>query len=251
MTDGDPIACPPDPIQEANEERARRTEASLVRWRMIAAERRAVWQAEQARLHEERQAWRAQMRQRTLVALAGLAAVALLVTVWWWPEPTGRPELAAATPLGAPVAALDLPERIPPPVVSSASEAPAEPPAPAVPEPAVPEPAVPEPVVPVTAGTVRTWRQGDHAWIEFGIDTAEPAWMRWRDAHGEVALSDMLCFRATARGHQCRAGRSQLRIEQAVADGAAPGTWTVDVCTERGCTEVSAFETEDTPGIQS
>ena len=206
--------------QEAWEERVQRTDASLEAWRRVAAERRVAWEAAQAaaaeRLAEFKQLW-----ARRASAVAGvLAALLLAFVAWRLPEPTDPEVAEGSVTLEAP------------PVASKVAERPV---------PLVTVPLLP-PAVPVVRGTTRVWQDRRYQWVEFMVGVEEPTWMRWRDGNGRVVLDDMLCFKAQTDEHRCLAGRGLARIEASVAAGATPGTWTVDVCSESGCTTATSFQ---------
>ncbi|MCA9493646.1 MAG: hypothetical protein KC621_27125, partial [Myxococcales bacterium] len=59
----------------------------------------------------------------------------------------------------------------------------------------------------------------------------------WLDAQGRSVLEPMGCAR-----QECRAGRSHTRIDNALAEGAAPGTWTIEACADGVCSELGRFE---------
>lgn len=218
---------PTEPVQPHSgrvDDRARRTEASIVAWRAIAAQRRAAWNVQQAQLEAATQAWRERWWRRISLVLGMVAVtVALLTALTATPEPQTAAVLAPRDPV--PAARIEWTGPMAAPPVTPVPKAPA---------------------VPLRDASIRTWRTASYAWVALEIDTPEPAWLRWRDARGSIALNDMRCFKAGPNGHPCRAGRSHARIQHAIDAGAAPGTWTVEVCTERGCTVVSAFETGST-----
>ena len=221
----------PNGADRPRDERARRTEVSLTRWRAVAAERRAAWHVRQAELHAATRAWQVRMGRR---ALAVLAVGLLIVLFISWSTPDRSRDVAAheaAASNSPPDQALPWVGAPPLPIESAA-----------------PGPVAKPPAVPVRAGSVRAWSTHRHHWVDLHIETTAPAWLRYRDANGEQALDDMRCFKATRSGHRCRAGRRIARIDHAIVHGAASGTWTVDVCTEEGCTPVSSFETTETAG---
>lgn len=190
--------------------RVHRTEASIIAWRHTASERRAAWQIAEAQRRAEARASREE-RLRWASGLTGFFMVAVLAVFAMLPSPP-----SSVSPEPAPAASI-----------------------------AWVGPEIPEidSTGPVRTDSVQKWTTDEHRWLEFELATPEPAWLRWRDADGIPVMGEMQCFKATPEGHTCRAGRRHARIDHELAQGAAPGTWTVEVCTADECTQVTAFET--------
>lgn len=241
-----------------------RTDDRLRAWRSESVRRREAWDAEQeaieARAQAERQrAVRFAAAGGVFGALLGLVALAVVFAVRS-PEPEVAAAHVAPTPVAEEVIATVVPVEEPAvvveePVVEEPAqvEAAAEPVAEPVAEPqADPEPEVaevvalePEPrALPVTrevAGSVpsqaRVWSDRSYVWVSFVHPNPWGLTLRWLDAQGRVVLEPMGCART-----ECRAGRSHTRIDNALAEGAAPGTWTVEACADGACSELGRFE---------
>lgn len=212
------------------DDRVQRTDAHLSAWRDAALERRKAWDEAQSRAAEEahrarvRLAWRGGLLLG-VIALASTAAL-LLRGSPAYPETQSPPE-PPATPTEITIAP-EVPPSAPPAAVP---QAPSEP---------VTVPVVPA-AVPVVEETVRTWRDGSYTWVYFEIGSEEAAWMRWRDAAGNRVLEDMYCAKPEDGVHRCTAGRSARRLASAIEGGALEGEWTVEVCTQEGCTPATTL----------
>jgi hypothetical protein len=81
------------------------------------------------------------------------------------------------------------------------------------------------------------WTDLRYVWVSFVHPRPGALTLRWLDGAGKPALDPMGCGRA-----ECTAGRSISRIMGALAEGAAPGTWTVQVCSGGVCAPLGTFE---------
>ena len=230
-------------------DRADQTEEQLTRWRDVAAGRRRAYElsqwvaAEQAR--RSRRRWRKGLRLTAAIAALALSVGALAVQSG--PDAEARsPEMPMHQEASAELASgvlhmearliadarLPDPPNIPVPQTVS--------PAPVDPEPFVDPPAPMH--VGVDHATVTQWTDDEHQWVSFRVETQEPTWIRWLDAKGEPAIEEMPCAFPTEDGHECRAGRSHWRLVEALGDGAASGTWTIEACVRDVCEPVDTVE---------
>lgn len=93
-------------------------------------------------------------------------------------------------------------------------------------------------VVGIDRASVKQWDDPTYRWVTFEVATTSPTWMRWRDASGAYPIEAMPCAYPTETSHTCRAGRSHDRLRRALAEGAVPGTWTIEACVGDECEPV-------------
>jgi hypothetical protein len=253
----------PDTSEDTLAEHVARTDAALVAWRQDAERRRAAWDASQARALEQMRAQRRRVvRFAATTGLIGLglgfAAGVLFYRTWWLP---GATRAAALEP--PPSSTAPLPDPAPPdpalPVVEGGGDA--APGGELTPEAfreGAPPKAAPDPGVEVTAaapvaplepplalveGSARVWTEGSHTWAAFEAVEPGELSLRYVDGAGQPALEPMECQAAGPDGiRRCAAGRSAARLDAAVAEGAAAGTWTVEACGASGCVAVGTFD---------
>jgi hypothetical protein len=218
-----PLITSDEPPADTLGSQIARTDAALVAWRDESVRRRAEYDERVAleRAEADRRR-RRMMRAAGLLSVAGISALATFAAglAWMsWPAPAPSP-----APVAPPVVA------VAPPIVEPVTEP--------VAAPVVVETPPPAPAFAIEPGTTRIWTDRKHVWVAFHAAEAGPIELHWKDAAGAEALEPMKC--ATA---DCRAGRSHGRIALALANGAAPGTWTISACGERGCADVGTFPT--------
>lgn len=226
----------PDTAEHTLADQVARTDAALVAWRGEAQRRRELYQEAKARAEAERLAYQRRLMRMAVaaVALAGLGGVAIGYAVH------GMRGSDAPTPVEASAAR---------PVTPATPEAPARPAAtPSVaaarPEVPVAAPATPvDPDLELVAGSVRLWNEGGHIWASFATPERGSVGFQYLDGAGTPVLEPMGCRSPGADGvRNCAAGRSAARIHEAIADGAAPGTWTIQACGPRGCADLGRFD---------
>ena len=240
------------------------------------------WRSESARrmaAHAEQVAER-KAKRRKQVALAG-GALAIVAALAFALGQGPSEDAPVADVVEAPLndasititAAEPVAEITPEPVVEAAPEPPVatvpEPVVEPVPEPVVetapepvvetaPEPVVettPEPVVETAAsgtfdpgivdGTLNTWVLDDTAWIQLDFVGTEPLTLRWTDATGKTAISDVSCTnRIDAATGRCYVGRNGGTIDWGIDQGATPGDWTISACNAAGaCAPIGSVTT--------
>jgi hypothetical protein len=78
--------------------------------------------------------------------------------------------------------------------------------------------------------------------VKFEVAERELVQIAWRDGAGAQVLEPMRCGPPNGEGVRvCLAGRSHERVAHALAQGAAPGTWTVEACGPAGCEAATTF----------
>ena len=233
----------PDTSEDTLADQVARTDAALMAWREEAERRREAWEVARAKAEAE------MMKQRRKVirfgVLAGMAGLALGFVAGLSVYQFNRPP---ETPLPAPTVATATPDD---PAAAAATEGASG----AASEASSAAPATPGaaserspgggsvlPAVSVIPDSPRVWREGDHTWAGFSTTQGGRITLQWRDAAGNEVLEAMDCQGADREGiRHCAAGRSSVRLERALSAGAAPGTWTVQACSVRGCTEIGSF----------
>jgi hypothetical protein len=92
-------------------------------------------------------------------------------------------------------------------------------------------------------GTPRTWDAQGYHWVSFEAKTDGPLTLTWIDANGQSVLDERHCGFAIGDGiRRCRVGRSEGRVDVALAAGAAPGDWRIRACSEGGrCADVATI----------
>lgn len=93
--------------------------------------------------------------------------------------------------------------------------------------------------------TVRVWTSSQTEWVQFDY-TGSPLELRWLDAAGVEALDRMGCANIVSSDvRRCYVGRTQGRIDHALAGGAAAGPWTVQACAPGTtlCVDIGGFTT--------
>ncbi len=265
VADGEDIAADDDSLVLTRTESFQPVDDALRNWRDESARRMAA--------HAEQVTDRSTRRKKQVALVGGLLAVvataAFVLTqgpaqdaptaaVVSAPLNDASVTIVAAETTPEPVVAETAPEpvvaeTIPEPVVAETIPEPVV--AETTPEPVVTEPVAaevtPEPVVtepaPVTTttsgnfdprivdGTLNTWVQGDTAWIQLDFLGAAPLTLRWTDATGKTAISDVLCDnRIDAATGRCYVGRNGGTIDWGIAQGATPGDWTISACNATG-----------------
>jgi hypothetical protein len=84
------------------------------------------------------------------------------------------------------------------------------------------------------------WSEGK-AWTQVDVAGHAPAELRWADAAGNPVLDPWPCRGRHDDTIRCMSARWPARLDAALADGAAPGSWTVSVCNDAACTPVGAL----------
>ena len=91
-------------------------------------------------------------------------------------------------------------------------------------------------------GTPRTWDAYGHHWVSFEARTDAPITLTWLDANGQSVLDERTCGFASGDGILgCRVGRSEGRVDVALAKGAAPGDWRIRACSDGNCADVATI----------
>lgn len=224
-------------------EQAARTDAALGAWRHESQRRNAEWEERSVAEEVERSTRRQRMGAAAI--LGGSAALSTLVlgTVFaLLAFPALRHAAAPAAPIevaaetSAPEPAPARPAEVAPSPVEEVAEAVA--PAPPV--------AAQLPETPMEAGPpvseARVAVVGDWVWTEFSTPSPGAVTLRWRDALHRPVLEPMGCGGPMVGGQRrCEAGRSRLRLDNAVRSGATPGTWTAEACLANACTPLGSF----------
>ena len=206
----------------------------------------SAWREAFERHHEEQLAREAeQLSNKPTLApwfLAGASGLALLVAmaavVARVVAPPSNVSAVSVTPVEEPaVAAAPIEEAVP-----TVSEAPTPS--------ALRAPPPPEAGVEVNAattaleivGTPRTWEANGYRWVSFEAKTDGPITLTWLDANGQSVLDERTCGFASGNGIRgCRIGRSEGRVDVALAKGAAPGDWRIHACSDAGCADVATI----------
>lgn len=231
-------------------------DGALRNWRGETDRRRAAYQ-ERAQAHNAEQQAR---RAKLLRAIAGvgatfgvLAAVGYGLTLQPGEPAPVEPSFAAVVP-PIEVDQGDAPLRVESSMdeevlveVSSDSVEPVPVEAPAEPVEVAPvaAPVVPEVALPTElsiVGEVLSWEKDDDLWIQLDY-RGEPMTLRWLDAAGTEVLEATDCSNRIPGGlSRCYVGRTDERVDIALADGAQAGVWTVQGCQAGHCAEVASFE---------
>jgi hypothetical protein len=91
-------------------------------------------------------------------------------------------------------------------------------------------------------GTPRTWDANGYHWVQFEAKAAGPITLTWLDANGQSVLDERTCGFASGDGILgCRVGRSEGRVDVALAKGAAPGDWKIRACSDGNCADVATI----------
>jgi hypothetical protein len=92
-------------------------------------------------------------------------------------------------------------------------------------------------------GTPRTWDAKGYHWVSFEAKTDGPLTLTWIDANGQSVLDERNCGFAIGDGlRRCRVGRSEGRVDVALAAGAAPGDWRIRACSDgERCADVATI----------
>ncbi len=248
------------PIQMLDEQ-IQRTDSALLKWRDESVRRRSEWEEEEALAELEA----AQRLGRTRVVVGMVAVVTCMfvavgLTVWRASQIDTVPPVVAtatATPAVAPAeivapeaerddparVAAATPETVAPEAIRSAGSDEPQVEADAAPAAAEADATAYSGAISVVAGSVQHANEGGHRWTEVVVASTEPVYMQWLDASGNSALNSWPCGRLGDDGtRHCRVGRSNGRIGQALAAGATPGTWTVEICGAAGCTRLHTLE---------
>jgi hypothetical protein len=91
-------------------------------------------------------------------------------------------------------------------------------------------------------GTPRTWDAHGYRWVSFEAKTDGPVTLSWLDANGQSVLEERNCGFAVGDGlRRCRVGRSEGRLDVALAAGAAPGDWHIRACADGSCADVATI----------
>lgn len=246
-----------------------RVDAHLQRWRTETQKRRNAWSAKEAEFIADQR----RRRERTMV-FAGAATFGFVATL--------GTALFVANQMGTSTGTIGTePERVftvepSTPAVSSpdaAVHAPVLRSAPSVPEATPPAASVPvettavvntpvetnapvasvatpkasEPVVAALSPTelgatsVTSWTKGGTLWIQ--VDTVPGRELRWLDARGNEALERTPCeYALSDGGMRCYIGRTSTRIDTALAEGAAPGSWSAQLCEGARCATVATYD---------
>jgi hypothetical protein len=191
------------------------TDQALAAWRDVTVARRAAWEQEEAR------------RTQRIVASARAAGVGVALLL------TGGAAFAAVRVLTGPAA-------IPPTPVVAPAPPPGEAHAPATTLRAAPAPTSAAGPVVVPGSEKVFWSEGK-AWTQVDVAGHAPAELRWSDAAGKPVLDPWPCRGRHDDTIRCMSARWPARLDAALADGAAPGSWTVSVCNDVACTPVGAL----------
>jgi hypothetical protein len=217
----------------------------------------SAWRDAFERHHEEQLAREAeQLSNKPKLApwfLAGAAGLALLVAmaaaVARVVAPPSNVSAVSVAPVEEPaVAAAPIADAAPAqsaePAPSAAPEAAVEPTLSAPVEAAAPAPAPEVSAVPALqiVGTPRTWDANGYHWVQFEAKAAGPITLTWLDANGQSVLDERTCGFASGDGILgCRVGRSEGRVDVALAKGAAPGDWKIRACSDGNCADVATI----------
>jgi len=91
-------------------------------------------------------------------------------------------------------------------------------------------------------GTPRTWDANGYHWVSFEAKAVAPITLTWLDANGQSVLDERTCGFASGDGVLgCRVGRSEGRVDVALAKGAAPGAWRIRACSDGNCADVATI----------
>ena len=214
----------------------------------------SAWREAFERHHEEQLAREAeQLANKPKVApwfLAGASGLALLVAmaavvarVVAPPSNVSAVSVAPSEEPAVQVAPAVAPEPIaaPTPDTPAASPEVAPEPTPSAPVEAV-APAVSAAPVLEIVGTPRTWDASGYHWVSFEAKTDQPITLSWLDANGQSVLDDRTCGFSAGDGIRgCRVGRSEGRVDVALARGAAPGDWHIRACSDGNCADVATI----------
>lgn len=217
-------------------ERSASTDAALSTWRTRSLERRAAWE-EARRIQREQMRKRFGRRALPLMLAAGVvwsvgAATVLIALATTHVRTPTAPAAVTATPVAAPVQEVVAPT--PAPV--------AQDPIPQDPIRTVQRAAAWAP--PIVPGTLRIWSSRSAEWVQLDTVGRTRFELQWLDADGASVLGTWPCaFAPTADTRRCFVGRTHQRIEVARSRGAAPGTWSVQLCEQAGsCAVVGQFD---------
>jgi hypothetical protein len=215
----------------------------------------SAWREAFERHHEEQLVHEAeQLANKPKLApwfLAGASGLALLVAmaavVARVVAPPSNVSAVSVTPVVEPAPAVVEPSpsalRAPPPPMEGEVGTPTPTAAPEV----AAEPTAPEEVKSAATaleivGTPRTWDANGYHWVSFEAKAAGPITLTWLDANGQSVLDERTCGFASGDGILgCRVGRSEGRVDVALAKGAAPGDWQIRACSDGSCADVATI----------
>ena len=207
-----------------------------------------AWREAFERHHDEQLAREAeQLSSKPKLApwfLAGASGLALLVAmaavVARVVAPPSNVSAVSVTPIEEPVAPDAIPAPTPAAAPSATTEVAAEP-TPSAPVEVVAAQVSAAPALEIV-GTPRTWDANGYHWVSFEAKTDGPLTLSWLDANGQSVLEERNCGFAVGDGtRRCRIGRSEGRVDVALAKGAAPGDWHIRACADGSCADVATI----------
>ena len=212
----------------------------------------SAWREAFERHHEEQLAREAeQLANKPTLApwfLAGASGLALLVAmaavVARVVAPPSNVSAVSVTPVEeiAPPVVEPSPSALPAAPVEEPTEVAAEPSPSAPVEAVAPEVNAASPAPLEIVGTPRTWDANGFHWVSFEAKTTAPITLTWLDANGQSVLDERTCGFASGDGILgCRVGRSEGRVDVALAKGAAPGDWRIRACSDGSCADVATI----------
>jgi len=101
----------------------------------------------------------------------------------------------------------------------------------------------------IVTDTVKLWKLGGHAWVQFDYESDVPIFLHWFDAEGRSSLNPIECKDRLGQGlRRCYFGRSFGRINLSLSRGYTPGEWGVFACEDyegTACKKVGNWQIQD------